>query len=139
MKKYFLGFLFLIVIYSTNAQNPKTSITNAEMSLEMYETDPSKFQELQKAKDDIDYAAGHEKTEIDPRVWRYRGKIYIQIAFNAKLNKENQAAPIIALESYIKSWDLEIAKLEEKAKGPSKIPAKMEFRSGFENVCTGQI
>ncbi|MCH2023900.1 MAG: hypothetical protein MK207_15600 [Saprospiraceae bacterium] len=135
MKKYFLGFLFLIVIYSTNAQNPKTSITNAAMSLEMYETDPSKFQELQKAKDDIDYAAGHEKTEIDPRVWRYRGKIYNKIAFNAKLKAENKNASLIALESFIKSWDLEIAKLEEKAKGPSKIPAKIDFRTGFEDAC----
>ncbi len=74
MKKYFLGFLIIAAIATTNAQNPKTSVTNAAMSLEMYETDPSKTEELQKAKDDIDFAAGHEKTEGDPRVWRYRGK-----------------------------------------------------------------
>ncbi|MDC0230865.1 hypothetical protein OAK19_02780, partial [Aureispira] len=50
-------------------------------------------------------------------------------------NKGNKDAAIIALESYIKSWDLEITKLEAKGKGPSKIPAKMEFKSGFEYVC----
>lgn len=135
MKKVFLGFLAAASIATVNAQNPKTSMTNAAMSLEMYDTDPSKIEELEKAKNDIDYAAGHEKTASDPKVWRYRGKIYNRIAFNAKLKAENKDAGVLALESFAKSWDLEAAKLKEKGKDIAKIPAKAEFKTGFEGAC----
>ncbi|BDS11169.1 tetratricopeptide repeat protein [Aureispira anguillae] len=135
MKKFLLGFLAVASVATTNAQNPKTSMTNAAMSLEMYDTDPSKIEELEKAKNDIDYAAGHEKTASDPKVWRYRGKIYNRIAFNAKLKAEHKNAGVMALESFSKSWDLEAAKLEEKGKDIAKIPAKSEFKSGFEGAC----
>lgn len=135
MKKFFLGFLAVASAATVYAQNPKTSMTNAAMSLEMYDTDPSKIDELEKAKNDIDYAAGHEKTASDPKVWRYRGKIYNRIAFNAKLKAENKDAGVLALESFSKSWDLEAAKLKEKGKDIAKIPAKADFKAGFEGAC----
>ncbi len=134
MKNLMLA-LLTFISFAVKAQNPKTAVTNAAMSLEMYDADPSKSDELVKAKNDIDFAAGHEKTEGDPRVWRYRGKIHNKIAFNAKLKADNSDAAIIALNSFSKAWDLEIAKLEEKGKGPSKIPAKLDFKTGFENAC----
>jgi len=135
MKKFFLGFLTVASIATADAQNPKTAITNAAMSLEMYDTDPSKTVELEKAMEDIDFAAGHEKTENDPRVWRYRGKIYNRVAFNAKLKADHKDAGLLALESFNKSWDLEIAKLNEKGKPAGKIPAKPDFKVGFESAC----
>lgn len=135
MKKFFLGFLAVASATAINAQNPKTSMVNASMSLEMYDTDPTKIEELKKAKEDIDYAAGHETTANDPKVWRYRGKIYNRIAFNAKLKADNKDAGVLALESFSKAWDLEAAKLEAKGKDIGKIPAKADFQAGFEGAC----
>lgn len=135
MKKFFLGFLAAASISTLNAQNPRTATTNAVMSLELYDTDKNKVEELEKAKKDIDFAAGHETTSSDPKVWRYRGKIYNRIAFNAKLKAEFKDAGLSALESFSKSWDLEVAKLESKGKPVGKIPAKVDFKTGFEGAC----
>lgn len=135
MKKFFLGFLAIASATTINAQNPRTSMVNASMSLEMYDTDPTKIEELKKAKEDIDYAAGHETTAKDPKVWRYRGKIYNRIAFNAKLKADNKDAGISALESFSTAWDLEAEKLKAKGKDIAKIPAKADFKSGFEGAC----
>lgn len=135
MKKFFLGFLAIASATTINAQNPRTSMVNASMSLEMYDTDPTKIEELKKAKEDIDYAAAHETTAGDPKVWRYRGKIYNRIAFNAKLKADNKNAGVLALESFSKAWDLEAEKLKTKGKDISKIPGKSDFQSGFEGAC----
>ena len=135
MKKFFLGFLAIASATTINAQNPKTSMVNAFMSLEMYDTDPSKIEELKKARTDIDYAAKHETTASDPKVWRYRGKIYNRIAFNAKLKAENKDAGVLALESFSTALDLEAEKLKAKGKDIAKIPAKSDFQSGFEGAC----
>lgn len=135
MKKFFLGFLALASVATANAQNPKTAITNAAMSLEIYNTDQSKTEDLIKAKNDIDFAAGHEKTEGDSKVWKYRGQIYTSIAFNSKLQTEHKNAGIEALKSYTKSWELEAAKLKEKGKDIAKISGKNDFKAGFENTC----
>jgi tetratricopeptide (TPR) repeat protein len=135
MKKFFLGFLAIASAATINAQNPRTSIVNASMSLEMYDTDPTKIEELKKAKEDIDYAATHETTAKDPKVWRYRGKIYNRIAFNAKLKADNKDAGVLALESFSTAWDLEAEKLKAKGKDIAKIPAKSDFKSGFEGAC----
>ena len=133
MRKIFLGFLALASAATIQAQqNPKTAVTNASMSLELYDTDPTQSKELEKAMTDIDYAAGHEKTMNDPKVWRYRGKIYNRVAFNNELKGKNKDAGVKALESFDKAWDLEAAKLEEKGKDISKIPAKPEFQAGYE-------
>lgn len=135
MKKLFLGILAFASIATTKAQNPNTAVTNAAMSLEMYDADPTQVGELKKAKEDIDFAAGHEKTTIDPKVWRYRGTIYNRIAFNAELKGGQKDAGLIALESFNKAWDLELAKLVEKGKDVTKMPAKPEFKEGYENAC----
>jgi tetratricopeptide (TPR) repeat protein len=132
MKKFFLGFLALATAATMQAQNPKTAVTNAAMSLSEYDTDPTKTAELEKAKKDIDFAAEHEKTIADPKVWRYRGKIYNRIAFNNELKGKNKDAGLKALESFDKAWDLEADKLKEKGKDITKIPAKSEFQSGYE-------
>jgi hypothetical protein len=116
--------LLTFIFFNANAQNPKTAVTNAAMSLEMYESDPTKSNELLKAKNDIDFAAGHEKTEGDPRVWRYRGKIHNRIAFNPKLKEENIDAALIALNSFLKSWDLEILNWKKKEKALQKFLLK---------------
>ena len=137
MKHFKFALIGICLATTAVAQNPKTAITNAAMSLELYESDPSKVNELEKAKNDIDFAAGHEKTENDPRVWRYRGKIHNKIVFNPALKAKTKDAAIIALNSFIKAWDLEIAKLSEKGKGASKIPAKVDFKTGFEDACRG--
>ncbi|MGH1338279.1 MAG: tetratricopeptide repeat protein [Aureispira sp.] len=134
MKKFFLGFLALASVATMQAQNqnPKTATTNASTSLSLYDTDPTNSAELEKARKDIDYAAGHEKTMTDPRVWRTRGKIYNRVAFNNELKSKNKDAGVKALESFDKAWDLEAAKLKEKGKDIGKIPAKPEFQSGYE-------
>ena len=137
MKHFKFALIGICLATTAVAQNPKTAITNAAMSLELYESDPSKVNELEKAKDDIDFAAGHEKTENDPKVWRYRGKIHNKIVFTESLKAKTTDAALIALNSFIKSWDLEIAKLNEKGKGASKIPFKMDFKVGFEDACRG--
>lgn len=133
MKKFILGFLALTSVATMQAQqNPKTATTNAAMSLSNYDTDPTNSAELEKARTDIDYAAGHEKTKDDPKVWRYRGKIYNRVAFNNELKGKNKDAGVKALESFNMAWDLEAAKLKEKGKDITKIPAKPEFQSGYE-------
>lgn len=134
MKKFFLGVLALASAATLQAQtqNPKTAVTNASMSLDIYDADPTNAAELEKARTDIDYAAGHEKTMEDPKTWRFRGKIYNRVAFNNELKGKNKDAGVKALESFNKSWDLEVAKLKEKGKDVSKIPAKAEFQSGYE-------
>lgn len=135
MRKIFLGILAAASISAAQAQNPVSAKNNAAMSLEMYDTDQTKHEELQKAQENIDFAAGHEKTAGDPKVWRYRGKIYNRVAFNAKLKSENKEAGLIALESFNKAWDLEADKLKEKGKDIAKLPAKTEFKAGFEGAC----
>lgn len=129
---------FIITVFSSVivfAQNPRTAVTNAAMSLEVYLSDPSKSDELVKAKNDIDFAAKSDATKDDPKVWRYRGNIHNKIAFDPNLEssiKEN--AGLIAFESYSKAWNLEKAKLEEKGKDITKIPSKSEFKEGFETA-----
>ncbi len=132
MKKFFLGFLALASVATMQAQNPKTALTNAATSLSVYDTDPTNTAELEKAKTDIDFAAGHEKTMDDPKVWRFKGKIYNRVAFNNELKGKNKDAGLQALQAFDKAWDLEVAKLEEKGKDISKLPAKAEFQSGYE-------
>lgn len=135
MKKFFLGVLTLTGIATAVAQNPRAAVTNAMMSLEMYDTDQSNVAELAKAKEDIDFAAGHDQTSSDPKVWRYKGTIYNKIALDSKLKIDNNNAGLIALESFDKAWDLELAKLAEKGKDESKIAAKQDFKEGYEMVC----
>lgn len=132
MKQLLIGLFVLAMASTTWGQNPKTSMTNAAMSLEAYDSDPSKVEELEKAIKDIDFAAEHEKTVTDPKVWRYRGKIYNRVAFDAKLKGDHKDAGLKAIESFDKAWDLEVAKLDEKGKPISKIPAKTEFQVGYE-------
>lgn len=134
MKQLLFGLMAMAGATTVLAQNPKTAMTNAAMSLEGYDSDRSKTDELDKAREDIDFAAGHEKTKNDPKVWRYRGKIYNRIAFDAKLKGEYKDAGLKAVESFNKAWDLEAAKLEEKGKPLSKMPVKSEFKNGFESA-----
>lgn len=132
MKQLLLGVLAMASATTAWAQNPKTAMINAMMSLETYDTDRSKSEELEKARTDIDFAAEHEKTVNDPKVWRYRGKIYNRVAFDAKLKSNHKNAGLIAVKSFDKSWELEAAKLNEKGKPITKIPAKSEFKAGYE-------
>ena len=138
MKKIFLGLLSVAVCTSAFAQkNPKSAFSSAVMSMDLYETDAKLVKELAAAKENIDYAANHEQTKNDVKVWRYRGKIHNSIAFNATLKGDYQKASLIALESWTKAWELDKAKLDAKGKPASKMPAKSDYKQGFELSARG--
>lgn len=138
MKKIFLGLLSVAVCTSTFAQkNPKSAFSKATLGLELYETDPKQVNDLASAKENIDYAAGHDQTKNDVKVWRYRGKIHNAIAFNPTLKVENKKASIIALESWSKAWELDKARLDAKGKPITKMPVKSDYKQGFELSARG--
>ncbi len=138
MRKNILGFLLLITASSAFAQkNPKAAFTSAMMSLELYLADNKEVAELESAKKNIDYATEQEQTKTNPKVWRYRGKIYASIAFDAKLKISEKTAAKIAFEAWKEAWKLDLAKLKEKGKAVSKVPAKTDYKEGFELVARG--
>ncbi|MCP4437993.1 MAG: hypothetical protein GY810_03540 [Aureispira sp.] len=140
MKKTFCNILSLAVLVAGSqavsfAQtNPNTARTNAVMSLEEYNTDRTKVDKLKSAKENIDFSADHEKTGADGKTWRYKGQIYNKIAFDSKLKVEFPDAAVTAYDAYDKALELEEAKVEAKGKPKTKIAAKGEFKSGFEEV-----
>lgn len=140
MKKTFCNILSLATLLAASqtisfAQtNPNTARTNAVMSLEEYNTDRTKSDKLKSAKDNIDFAADHEKTGTEGKTWRYKGQIYNKIAFDAKLKVEFPDAAVSAYEAYDKALELEEKKVEDKGKPKTKIAAKNEFKAGFEET-----
>jgi len=137
MRKFVFIFLAQLIVLSAFAQNknPQSAITAASMSLDMYEGDPNLVKELLTAQTNIDYAAEHEKTKDNSKVWKYRARIYNKISTNPQLAKENKRAAIIALESWTKAWNLDKAKLEEKGKPMKRMPTKLEYKTGIEETC----
>ncbi len=137
MKKLFLGLLSVAVSTSAMAQkNPKSALSNASMNLEIYTADSKLTKNLLEAKEDIDYASTHEQTKDNPKVWRYRGQIYNSIAANPALKKDEKTAPIKALQSFTKAWELDVEKLKEKGKPVTKIGGKADYKMGFEKVAS---
>lgn len=135
MRKIFLSFLAVASLATANAQNPRTAFNNATVSLDIYTTDRTKVDALASAMEDIDFAVSSDQTSGEAKYWRYRGQIYNLVAFDAKLKMENKDAGLKALESFTKAWDLEVEKLNTKGKPITKIPAKVDFKEGFEAAC----
>ena len=139
MKCKLLFALSILAYQFSTAQivNPKTALTNATMSLDIYETDQSQVAELSKAKENIDFAADHEATKDDPKVWKYKGKIYNRIIFDPVMKLKHTDAALVSIKAWKKGWDLDMQKLVSKGKPASKMPSKMDYKQGFELVSRG--
>lgn len=118
------------------AQSGKGARTEAVTSLEVYRTNSAKTEELKNAQIKIDKSIQDAEQALDPKTWRYKGAIYTAIADNDKVRAQYPKAAIVAYEAWIKSLELEETKLAQKGKSNGKIPAKTEFKEGFEAVST---
>jgi tetratricopeptide (TPR) repeat protein len=139
MKCKMLFALCILAYQFSTAQivNPKTALTNATMSLDIYETDQSQVAELSKAKENIDFAADHEATKNDPKVWKYKGKIYNRIIFDPVMKLKHTDAALVSIKAWKKGWELDMQKLVSKGKPASKMPSKMDYKQGFELASRG--
>lgn len=139
MKCNLVFILCFLLIQANQAQivNPKTALTNATMSLDIYETDQSQVAELSKAKENIDFASDHETTKNDPKVWKYKGKIYNRIIFDPVMKMKHTDAALVAIKAWKKGWELDMEKLTSKGKPASKMPSKMDYKQGFELATRG--
>jgi tetratricopeptide (TPR) repeat protein len=66
-----------------------------------------KYNDLPKAKEAIDLAAQNEATSNDPKMWYYRGAIYLAIYQSKDLSKQYPEAASIAAESFINCLKLD--------------------------------
>jgi hypothetical protein len=71
MQRLKTNLLLLAISIASFAAAQQSNVQSAANSL--------KFKELKDAKDYIDKAAEHEQTKNDPKMWLYRGKVYLAI------------------------------------------------------------
>ena len=118
------------------AQSAKSVRTEAVSSLENYRVNNTKVDELKNAQAKIDKSLQDAEQALDPKTWRYKATIYTAIADNDKLRAQYENPAIIAYDAWLKALALEEKKLADKGKSTNKIPARSEFKEGFEAVST---
>jgi tetratricopeptide (TPR) repeat protein len=91
MKQLVFGVLLLA---SINSFSQKSNVASAA---EYYK----KYHDLQKAKEAIDLASQDESTSNDPKMWYYRGAIYLAISKDKELVKTYPDAVSVAATSFI--------------------------------------
>ena len=126
--------LFLSLGQTIQAQNPKSSRTDAALSYRSFQENPSQIVELKRAKENIDLAAGHEKMQDDGQTFRLKARIYADLALTEAGLAEYPDAGVQAYEAAIKALEIEEAAIEKKGKPLSKIAAQNEFREIFPQV-----
>ncbi|MDX5347926.1 MAG: tetratricopeptide repeat protein [Hymenobacteraceae bacterium] len=77
--------------------------TSARTNAIMYQRDGK----LDKAKEEIDKASQHSKTQTDAKTWYYRGEIYEGHIGHPVYGKNAPDAPKVAFESYTKAIELD--------------------------------
>ncbi len=101
--KRIITIIFLSLIYSDMAFAQSQNVTSAAILLKQYNSEKDKsVKELKitEAKELIDKAFLNEKTSNEPKMWMYRAKIYLKVAFNH--NSLDPNAIFKATESHIK-------------------------------------
>src|SRR5689334_3015519 len=86
--------LIVLTFGSAAAFAQKNNVASAAENLK-------RFNDLPKAKEAIDLAAQNESTANDPRMWYYRGAIYLAIYRDKELTKTNPDAVSISATSFI--------------------------------------
>lgn len=95
-----IAILFLSSLITLSAIGQKSKVTTAKFAL-----DEGK---LDKAKQAIDLASVHEKTESDPKTWHYRGLIYKAIYNDQGAYKDLDSNALEkAHEAFLKSMELD--------------------------------
>src|SRR5688572_23312172 len=98
--------IFLVLVFFT------FTIVQAQQSYVVSAFNYNKYGELDKAKEAIDIAAGHESTSGKSKTWYYRGIIYHNI-FETKEDKYKNLSPNPleeAVNSYKKAMELDTKK-----------------------------
>ena len=129
------GLLTLVLVLFTNiifAQ--KHNIVNAYSTLEAAKkskVDEEIITQLSKAKDYIDEAYNTESTSNEPKMWNYRAKIYLKIAFTKNQSLDSNAI-YKATESHLKCLQIK----DPNKKKPKIIVSKWTAK---EDVLLGLI
>jgi tetratricopeptide (TPR) repeat protein len=141
MKKFRVGYIIaalaLITGYQANGQG--FNVESMKMELE----------DVTKGDADRDYesllkwagqAKEHPRTANDPKMWYYRGLVYLKIAgLNNELTKANPDAIKIALESFNKALEMDSKnKVTKQAQGSMLNVAIGLYNSGYTSYTAGE-
>lgn len=112
MKKIFFSVLITLVALSGYAQ--KFAISTAGIAINNYNNPASnkddRIQAMDEGKREIDKAAEHPESQMEPQMWLYRGIIYQTIVSDTSLGINVPNGAEVAMEAYIKCIKLDTDK-----------------------------
>jgi tetratricopeptide (TPR) repeat protein len=126
--------LLVLILYTNIISAQKHNIVNAYSTLEAAKkskVDEEIITQLSKAKDYIDEAYNTESTSNEPKMWNYRAKIYLMIAFTKNQSLDSNAI-YKATESHLKCLQIK----DPNKKKPKIIVSKWTAK---EDVLLGLI
>ena len=126
--------LLVLILYTNIISAQKHNIVNAYSTLEAAKkskVDEEIITQLSKAKDYIDEAYNTESTSNEPKMWNYRAKIYLKIAFTKNQSLDSNAI-YKATESHLKCLQIK----DPNKKKPKIIVSKWTAK---EDVLLGLI
>lgn len=127
MKRLALLLSFWMVVLAVSAQNSKVqSALNRIKPM---------YNELDKAKEDIDLAVAHEKTIASAKAWKVRGQVYYEIARTTEEKFKNLSDnPIqVAIDSYKKAMELDVKnQFKEEISNQLKLIGVLQINKGIE-------
>ncbi|MCK9205886.1 MAG: tetratricopeptide repeat protein [Salinivirgaceae bacterium] len=127
MKKLALLLSFWMVVLAVSAQNSKVqSAINRIKPM---------YNELDKAKEDIDLAVAHEKTIGSAKAWKVRGQVYYEIARSTDEKFKNLCEnPVqVAIDSYKKALELDVKnQFKTEIENQLKLIGVLQINKGIE-------
>jgi tetratricopeptide (TPR) repeat protein len=126
--------LLVLILYTNIISAQKHNIVNAYSTLEAAKkskVDEEIITQLSKAKDYIDEAYNTESTSNEPKMWNYRAKIYLKIAFTKNQSLDSNAI-YKATQSHLKCLQIK----DPNKKKPKIIVSKWTAK---EDVLLGLI
>ncbi|HCC30371.1 MAG TPA: hypothetical protein DEQ03_10010 [Marinilabiliales bacterium] len=127
MKKLALLLSFWMVVLAVSAQNSKVqSAINRIKPM---------YNELDKAKEDIDLAVAHEKTIGSAKAWKVRGQVYYEIARSTDDKFKNLCEnPVqVAIDSYKKALELDVKnQFKTEIENQLKLIGVLQINKGIE-------